>query len=101
MNPAELPTGTPAVVSSAILIILWAVRQADVVPARYLPLLACGAGVIIVSALEGVTADAFILGLVCGAGATGFHQTAKQLRTTDETLQAPPPPPADDAGPRP
>ena len=101
MNPGELPAETPGVVSTAILISLWAVRQADVVPARYLPLLACALGVIMVSALQGVTADALILGLVCGAGATGFHQTAKQLRTTDENVQTPPPPPADDAGSEP
>lgn len=89
MTPAELPPGTPAMVSTAILIILWAVRQSELVPAKYLPLLACGAGVIIVSALEGVTADALILGLVCGAGATGFHQTAKQLRNTNESDPSP------------
>lgn len=94
MSHSDLPPGTPAMVSTAILIILWAVRQAELLPARYLPLVACGCGVIIVSAIEGVTADSLILGLVCGAGATGFHQTAKQLRPNEST-QAPPPPPAD------
>lgn len=92
MNAAELPTGTPGLVSTAILIILWAVRQGELLPAKYLPLVACATGVIIVSAIEGVTADSLILGLVCGAGATGFHQTAKQLRS-DETSQPPQPPP--------
>lgn len=89
MTTPELPPGTPGMVSTAILIVLWAIRQADLFPARYIPLVACGLGVMLVALLEGPTPNAIVLGLVCGAGATGFHQTVKQLKP-NENSQDPP-----------
>ena len=80
IETSQLPTGTPGMVSTAVFGLLWAVKQAHIIPAKFLPMIACAIGILFVVWINGMSADNFVLGLVCGAGATGFHQTAKGFK---------------------